>query len=190
MDIKRYGVDGGVGTGGQHLPFARAVEANGWLYVSGQVPMANGELIPGNITTQSRQAIQNLLSILEEAGYGPKHVVRCGVWLEDSRDFASFNASLRNTSATIHRLALASSPTWLSIAKWRSTASLTKLRTARIKRPAPEADAMRQCGQWPLPGRRSASDPAALRHGPLPEHSATAPRPARTRPQHEWPYPD
>jgi reactive intermediate/imine deaminase len=92
MDIKRYGVDGGVGTGGQHLPFARAVEANGWLYVSGQVPMANGELIPGNITTQSRQAIQNLLSILEEAGYGPKHVVRCGVWLEDSRDFAAVNA--------------------------------------------------------------------------------------------------
>jgi reactive intermediate/imine deaminase len=92
MDIKRYGVDGGVGTGGQHLPFARAVEANGWLYVSGQVPMANGELIPGNITTQSRQAIQNLLSILEEAGYGPKHVVRCGVWLEDSRDFSAFNA--------------------------------------------------------------------------------------------------
>lgn len=92
MDIKRYGVDGGVGTGGQHLPFARAVEANGWLYVSGQVPMANGELIPGNITTQSRQAIKNLLSILEEAGYGPKHVVRCGVWLEDSRDFAAFNA--------------------------------------------------------------------------------------------------
>jgi reactive intermediate/imine deaminase len=92
MDIKRYGVDGGVGTGGQHLPFARAVEANGWLYVSGQVPMANGELIPGNITTQSRQAIQNLLSILEEAGYAPKHVVRCGVWLEDSRDFAAFNA--------------------------------------------------------------------------------------------------
>jgi reactive intermediate/imine deaminase len=92
MSIKRYGVDGGVGTGGQHLPFARAVEANGWLYVSGQVPMVNGELIPGNITAQSRQAIQNLLSILEEAGYEPKHVVRCGVWLEDPRDFAAFNS--------------------------------------------------------------------------------------------------
>jgi reactive intermediate/imine deaminase len=92
MSIKRYGVDGGVGTGGQHLPFARAVEANGWLYVSGQVPMVNGELIPGNITAQSRQAIQNLLSILEEAGYAAKHVIRCGVWLEDPRDFAAFNA--------------------------------------------------------------------------------------------------
>ncbi len=39
MSIKRYGVEGGTGTGGQHLPFARAVEAGGWLYVSGQTPM-------------------------------------------------------------------------------------------------------------------------------------------------------
>ena len=92
MGIKRYGTDGGTGTGGQHLPFARAVEADGWLYVSGQVPMVNGEVISGNIIVQSRQAIRNLLSILEEAGYGPEHVIRCGVWLEDPRDFAAFNA--------------------------------------------------------------------------------------------------
>jgi reactive intermediate/imine deaminase len=92
MSLKRYGADGSTGTGGQHLPFARAVEADGWLYVSGQVPMANGELTSGNITAQSRQAIRNLLLILDEAGYGPEHVVRCGVWLEDPRDFASFNA--------------------------------------------------------------------------------------------------
>ena len=91
MSIKRYGTDGGIGTGGQHLPFARAVEADGWLYVSGQVPMVNGELVSGNIIAQSQQAIRNLLSILNEAGYGPEHVVRCGVWLEDPRDFASFN---------------------------------------------------------------------------------------------------
>jgi reactive intermediate/imine deaminase len=92
MSIKRYGVDGGTGTGGQHLPFASAVEADGWLYVSGQVPMVNGELVPGNITSQARQAIRNLFAILEEAGYGPQHVVRCGVWLDDPRDFAAFNA--------------------------------------------------------------------------------------------------
>ncbi len=49
MSIKRYGVEGGKGTGGQHLPFARAVEADGWLYVSGQVPMVNGEVVDGNI---------------------------------------------------------------------------------------------------------------------------------------------
>ena len=92
MTIKRYGAEGGKGTGGQHLPFARAVAADGWLFVSGQVPMVNGDLVAGNIIAQSRQAIQNLLSILKEAGYGPEHVVRCGVWLDDPRDFQSFNA--------------------------------------------------------------------------------------------------
>ena len=92
MSIKRYGVEGGKGTGGQHLPCARAVEADGWLYVSGQVPMVQGEVISGNITAQSKQAILNLLSILEEAGYGPEDVVRCGVWLDDPRDFPAFNA--------------------------------------------------------------------------------------------------
>ncbi|WP_343616526.1 RidA family protein [Novosphingobium sp.] len=91
QDLKRYGVEGGSGTGGQHLPFARAVEADGWLYVSGQVPMVNGEVIDGGILAQSHQAIRNVLAILEEAGYGPEHVVRCGVWLDDARDFMSFN---------------------------------------------------------------------------------------------------
>ena len=91
MSIKRYGVEGGKGAGGQHLPFARAVEAGGWLYVSGQVPMIDGELLAGNIVAQSRQAIRNLLAILKEAGYAPEHVVRCGVWLDDPRDFPAFN---------------------------------------------------------------------------------------------------
>jgi reactive intermediate/imine deaminase len=91
MEIKRYGVAGGTGTGGQHLPFARAVEADGWLYVSGQVPMVDGEVIDGGIVAQTHQAIRNVLAILAEAGYGPEHVVRCGVWLDDARDFQSFN---------------------------------------------------------------------------------------------------
>ena len=95
MGIQRYGADGGKGAGGQPLPFARSVAADGWLYVSGQVPMLNGELVTGNIAVQARQAIQNLLTILREAGYGPEHVVRCGVWIDDPRDFAAFNAVFR-----------------------------------------------------------------------------------------------
>lgn len=91
MTLKRYGAAGGTGTGGQHLPFARAVAADGWLYVSGQTPMENGEVIEGGIIPQSHKAIRNLLAILTEAGYEPKDVVRCGVWLDDPRDFQSFN---------------------------------------------------------------------------------------------------
>jgi reactive intermediate/imine deaminase len=95
MSITRYGTEGGRGTGGQHLPFSRAVEANGWLFVSGQVPMVEGEVVGGGIVAQSRQAIQNMLAILSEAGYGPEHIVRCGVWLDDPRDFAAFNGVFR-----------------------------------------------------------------------------------------------
>ena len=74
MTIKRYGV-GERGAGGQALPFARAVEADGWLYVSGQVAMENGEIVGGGIIPQTRKAIENLLAILAEAGYGVEHIV-------------------------------------------------------------------------------------------------------------------
>jgi reactive intermediate/imine deaminase len=94
-DIVRYGTGGGTGTGGQHLPFARAAGADGWLFVSGQVPMQDGEIISGGIVEQSHAAIRNLIAILHEAGYGPEHVVRCGVWLDDARDFHSFNKVFR-----------------------------------------------------------------------------------------------
>jgi len=89
-DIKRYGIADG--TGGQQMPFARAVQtADGWLYVSGQIPVLNGEVVEGGIAPQSHQAIKNVMAILKDAGYGPEHVVRVGVWLDDARDFVSFN---------------------------------------------------------------------------------------------------
>lgn len=90
MTIKRYGM-GEAGAGKQRLPFARAVEADGWLYVSGQVAMDGGEIIPGGIVAESHKAIGNMLAILAEAGYGVEDLVRVGVWLDDPRDFWTFN---------------------------------------------------------------------------------------------------
>jgi reactive intermediate/imine deaminase len=90
MSITRYGTVQ-VGAGGKPLPFARAVEANGWLHVSGQVAMENGEIIEGGIVPQTHRTIANLLAILKEANYGPEHIVRVGVWLDDPRDFWTFN---------------------------------------------------------------------------------------------------
>jgi len=97
MTIKRYGAEGSNGIGGQHLPFARSVEAGGWLYVSGQVPLLNGEIVAGGISAQAQQAVRNLLAALHEAGYEPEHVVRCGVWLDDPRDFCAFNAVFKES---------------------------------------------------------------------------------------------
>jgi len=90
MPIKRYGAEK-AGAGGQSLPFARAVEAGGWLYVSGQVAMQDGEIVRGTIVEETHQTLKNVLAILDEAGYGLEHVVRVGVWLDDPRDFWSFN---------------------------------------------------------------------------------------------------
>ncbi len=88
--IVRYGADKS-GAGGQNLPFARAVQADGWLYVSGQIAMKDGEVVAGGIIEQTHVAIKNLLAILDEAGYGLDTIVRVGVWLDDPRDFWSFN---------------------------------------------------------------------------------------------------
>ncbi|MGD0187219.1 MAG: RidA family protein [Roseiarcus sp.] len=90
MSIKRYGA-GETGAGKQALPFARAVEANGWLYVSGQTAMEGGEIVGGGIVAESRKAIENMIAILNEAEYGVEDVVRVGVWLDDPRDFWTFN---------------------------------------------------------------------------------------------------
>ena len=95
MSIKRYGVEGGVGTGGQHLPFARATEAGGFLYVSGQTSMIDGEVVEGGIVVQSRLAIQNCIDIMDEAGYTLADVMHVKVVLTDARYFQSFNKVFR-----------------------------------------------------------------------------------------------
>ena len=93
-DIIRYSAEGGTGQGRQHMPFSRAVQADGWLYVSGQVPMRDGELVTGNVTEQAHMVIQSLLAILAEAGYGPEHVVRCLVDADASSFATDADAAL------------------------------------------------------------------------------------------------
>ncbi|WP_417805708.1 RidA family protein [Thalassospira lucentensis] len=91
MSIKRHGVGEGKGSGQKSLPFAKATEAEGWLYVSGQTPMRGGEVVGVGIVEQSRIAIENMLKIVEDAGYSAADIMRIGVWLDDARDFWSFN---------------------------------------------------------------------------------------------------
>ena len=52
---------------------------------------ADGGIIGGTIEEQARQTIANLLAIVKDAGYELSDIVRCGVWLEDARDFFPFN---------------------------------------------------------------------------------------------------
>ncbi|WP_136805801.1 RidA family protein [Desulfosediminicola flagellatus] len=87
MSIERYGTPKAGG-----LPFAKAAGADGWLYVSGQVPRdGEGQIVCGNMTTQARVTLDNLKQVLESAGYSVNDVVRVGVWIDDPRDFQEFN---------------------------------------------------------------------------------------------------
>jgi len=91
MTIERFGAAPS-GPGGRSLPFTKAVRAGDFIFVSGQVPMgADGEIIEGNIATQTQQTIENVKSILLSLGLGLEHVVKATVWLADTRDFWPFN---------------------------------------------------------------------------------------------------
>jgi reactive intermediate/imine deaminase len=78
--------------GGQRRPFAKAVRAGDFIYVSGQVPTIDGEVVVGNIAIQTEQVIANLKSVLALANCTLENVVKVNVWLDDARDFSSFNA--------------------------------------------------------------------------------------------------
>lgn len=77
--------------GGQKRPFAKAVRAGDNVYVSGQVPARDGEIITGGIVAQTEQVMENVIEVLRLAGCGLEHVVKVNVWLDDPRDFSSFN---------------------------------------------------------------------------------------------------
>lgn len=74
-------------------PYSQAVELNGTLFVSGQLPVnpESGE-IPDTIEEQTRQALDNVFAILDEAGLGADDVVKTTVLLSDIGDFAAMNA--------------------------------------------------------------------------------------------------
>jgi reactive intermediate/imine deaminase len=91
MTIERFGA-APTGPGGRSLPFTKAVRAGDFVFVSGQVPMgADGEIVEGNIATQTKQTIDNVKAILQAQGLDLEHVVKATVWLADARDFWPFN---------------------------------------------------------------------------------------------------
>ena len=74
-------------------PYSQAIEVNGTLYISGQIPVvpADGS-IPEAIADQARQSLKNIGAILEEAGMTYDNVVKTTVLLADIADFAAANA--------------------------------------------------------------------------------------------------
>lgn len=74
-------------------PYSQAIELNGTLYASGQLPV-NPETgkMPDGIEAQTRQSLDNLGAILKEAGLCHNDIVKTTVLLDDIRNFAAMNA--------------------------------------------------------------------------------------------------
>lgn len=74
-------------------PYSQAVEANGTLYISGQIPInpATGKMIDGGIKEQTEQVLKNIGAILTEAGYSYENVVKSTCLLADMSLFGEMN---------------------------------------------------------------------------------------------------
>lgn len=75
-------------------PYSQAIETEGYLFTSGQIPInpATGEIEGTTIEEQAEQVMQNIGALLEEAGLTFSNVVKTTCFLADLADFAAFNA--------------------------------------------------------------------------------------------------
>ena len=73
---------------------AVAVAPGEVVFVSGQVPVdpSTGALVDGDISVQTEVVLRNLAAVVEAAGGGLEHVVKCTVFLTDLGDFPAMNA--------------------------------------------------------------------------------------------------
>lgn len=74
-------------------PYSQAIEANGMLFCSGQIPInpATGALVEGGIQEQTRQVFHNITEVLAAAGTDLSRVVKTTVFLSDMANFAAMN---------------------------------------------------------------------------------------------------
>lgn len=74
-------------------PYSQAIEVDGTLYISGQVPLdpQTMKVVEGGIQEQTTQVLKNIGAILSEAGYGYQDVVKSTCLLSDMANFKAMN---------------------------------------------------------------------------------------------------
>lgn len=74
-------------------PYSQAIAANGFLFVSGQIPVnpASGEVVSSDIKKQTEQSLKNLQAILASEGRTVADVVKTTVFIKNMNDFAQVN---------------------------------------------------------------------------------------------------
>nr|WP_297784047.1 RidA family protein [uncultured Allomuricauda sp.] len=74
-------------------PYNQAVLIKDTLYISGQIPIdpGTGNLVEGDIKKETKQSMENLKAILEEAGMSFDHVIKSSIFIKDMHQFAEIN---------------------------------------------------------------------------------------------------
>ena len=74
-------------------PYSQAVLANGFLFLSGQIPLdpATNQLVEGDVAVQTARVLENLKAVLEAGGSSLEKVVKTTVFLRDMADFPRMN---------------------------------------------------------------------------------------------------
>lgn len=75
-------------------PYSQAIEANGMVFLSGQIPInpATGEVVEGGIVEQTTQVFENIKNVLAEAGLTTANIVKTTVFMADMSLFGEVNA--------------------------------------------------------------------------------------------------
>lgn len=75
-------------------PYSQAIVSGKMVWASGQVGLdpGTGELVPGGVADQTRQALKNLAAVMAGAGTSLEHALKATVYLADMDDFAEMNA--------------------------------------------------------------------------------------------------
>jgi 2-iminobutanoate/2-iminopropanoate deaminase len=74
-------------------PYSQAICVNGWLYVSGQIPLdpVTGDIVRGDFKVQVERVLENIRAIVESTGGRLEDVVKVTVYLRDIGRFSEFN---------------------------------------------------------------------------------------------------
>ena len=86
-------IGGALTINGRQLSLSKAVRAGEFVFLTGQVPMIDGEVLTtGSIEDQTRACLDRITETLALAGCSRDDVVKTIVWLKDRADFPGFNA--------------------------------------------------------------------------------------------------
>jgi 2-iminobutanoate/2-iminopropanoate deaminase len=76
-------------------PYSQAIEQNGMLFISGQIPVdpSTGNVVSGGIAQQTDQVLKNIQAIVTAAGYGAdlSKILKCTIYLSNMADFGGMN---------------------------------------------------------------------------------------------------